>query len=273
MKQDTLDWFAAVTLNPDMDYAHFSVQGYDDTNTIMLTPDKYKKSSQVQEIFSDANGKFNDELFNQKYNEALKTYNVFISGDIQGKYFRKYSGTIYNPNAQKVVNPSLRVKMVDNPFNTSYGLVGFNEESKPIESAREIAQRNKVYDSETKQVLDYTPNNFISSMFGEPLVEARWDKAGKHIDSWGNEVYHNKGDWKLQNGKPYYETLGNQDSTGKNFLHWTDVVTDDGSMMNSIDFLDSDGLEKSITGQTIKTALSIGLSGGPSGLCRYLCFR
>ena len=259
MNENTLDWFAGVILNPDLDYAHYNAQGFDDTNTIMRTPDQYKKMDRVQKIFTDKDGKFNDSLFNQKYNEALKTFNTFISGDIQDKYFRQYTGTIYNPSAEKVVVPSLRITMVDNPLDVSYGLTGFNKESKPLESTREIAQRSKVYDSESKQVLDYTPNDFFASMTGASLIEAKWDKAGTHVDSWGNEVFHQKGDWKTYEGKPYYETLGSQDSTGKNFLHWTDVTSDDGSFMNSIDFLDNDGLEKSITGQTLKTIASVGM--------------
>ena len=121
MKEDKLDWFAAVTLNPDKDYANFSIAGYDDRNTIMKSPEEYKKNNFVQDLFTDESGNFNDQVFNQKYNEALKTYNTFISGDIQDKYFREYTGTIYNPNAKKVVNPSLKVTMVDNPFDTSYG--------------------------------------------------------------------------------------------------------------------------------------------------------
>lgn len=258
MKEDKLDWFAAVTLNPDKDYANFSIAGYDSRNTIMKSPEEYKKNSFVQKLFTDESGNFNNQAFDQRYNEALKTYNTFISGDIQDKYFREYTGTIYNPNAKKIVNPSLKVTMVDNPFNTSYGLVGFNKESKPVESVREIAQRSNVVDSSTNKALDFKPNDFLKSIFGEPLVEARWESDGTHIDSWGNEVNHNKGDWKLKEGKPYYETLGNRDTTGKNFLHWTDVITDDGSFMNSIDFLDSDSLEKSITGQTVKTIVTVG---------------
>jgi len=173
MKEDKLDWFAAVTLNPDKDYAHFSVAGYDERNTIMQNPEQYKKNKSVQRIFTDESGNFNEEAFKQKYNQALSTYNTFISGDIQDKYFREYSGTIYNPNAKKIVQPSVKVTMVDNPFDTSYGLVGFDKESKPVESAREIAQRSNVVDSSSNQMLDYKPNDFFRSMFGESLVEAR----------------------------------------------------------------------------------------------------
>ena len=195
----------------------------------------------------------------QKYTEALGTFNEFISGNTQDKYFRKYEGTIRNPYAQKVVNPTLKVKMVDNPFDTSFGLVGFNQESKPLESAREIAQRSNVVDSSTGKELKYKPNDFFSSMFqAESLVEARWDKDGVHEDSWGNQVVHRSGDWKTKDGKPYYETLGGRDTLGKNFLHWSDVLTTDGSLMNTVDFFDSDGLEKSLTGQTVKTIVQIG---------------
>ena len=111
MKEDKLDWFAAVTLNPDKDYAHFSVAGYDERNTIMQNPEQYKKNKSVQRIFTDESGNFNEEAFKQKYDQALSTYNTFISGDIQDKYMRKYKGTIYNPNAEEIENPSIKVEV------------------------------------------------------------------------------------------------------------------------------------------------------------------
>lgn len=259
MKDNKLDWFSAVMFNPGKDYAHFTMAGYDDTNVKMFTPEEYKKAPSFQKMFTDESGNFNDKAFNAKYTEALHTFNEFISGNTQNKYFRAYEGTIRNPYAEKVVNPTIEISMIDNPFGVSSGLVGINKASAPIESAREIAQRSNVVDSSTNKQLSYTPNDFFSSMFGsESLVEAKWDKNGTHTDSWGNEVVHNKGDWKTIDGKPYYETLGKQDSSGKNFLKWQDVLTTDGSFMNNLDFFDADGLEKSIAGQTVKTIAIIG---------------
>ena len=169
MKDNKLDWFSAVMFNPGKDYAHFTMAGYDDTNVKMFTYES---------------GNFNDKAFNAKYTEALHTFNEFISGNTQNKYFRAYEGTIRNPYAEKVVNPTIEISMIDNPFGVSSGLVGINKASAPIESAREIAQRNNVVDSSTNKQLSYTPNDFFSSMFGsESLVEAKWDKNGTHTDS------------------------------------------------------------------------------------------
>lgn len=110
---DKLDWFAGYLLNPDMDYAHFSVQGYDKTNTILQKEEEYLKYKQVKEYFIDHNGNFDYEYFHRTYLEAKKTFDVFISGEIQDKYMRKYKGTKYNPNAEEVVNPSIEVEVVE----------------------------------------------------------------------------------------------------------------------------------------------------------------
>ena len=106
-----LDWFAAYMLNPDKDYAHFFIAGYNERNTVMYAPEKYKKNKTVQKMFTDNTGKFDEELFQQKYKEAYETYKVFMSGDIQDKYMRKYKGTIYNPNAEEIENPSIKVEV------------------------------------------------------------------------------------------------------------------------------------------------------------------
>jgi len=39
-----------------------------------------------------------------------------------------------------------------------------------------------------------------------------------------------KGDLKYnENGMPYYETLGDRDIVGRDVLHFTDTITEDGS--------------------------------------------
>jgi len=40
-------------------------------------------------------------------------------------------------------------------------------------------------------------------------------------------------------------------------LRWTDTLTVDGSTMNKLDFLDSDGLTKSVGGTIMKTAATL----------------
>jgi hypothetical protein len=74
----------------------------------------------------------------------------------------------------------------------------------------------------------------------------------------GRTVQHKAGDLKFNNyGDPYYETLGGRSLAGKELLHVSDTLTVDGSNWNKYDFLDSDGLDKSVVGTVAKTALKI----------------
>lgn len=50
---------------------------------------------------------------------------------------------------------------------------------------------------------------------------------------------------------------GIREAIGKTFLSIGDTVTDDGSFTNKFDFIDSDGLDKSITGSVVKNATKI----------------
>ena len=76
MKEDKLDWFASVTLNPDKDYAHFSIAGYDDRNTIMKSPEEYKKNNFVQNLFTDESGNFNKKVWSINMKNLKITFSL-----------------------------------------------------------------------------------------------------------------------------------------------------------------------------------------------------
>lgn len=69
---------------------------------------------------------------------------------------------------------------------------------------------------------------------------------------------HKKGDWKFNNeGNLYIETLGNREIYGKQVVNPLDLLTDDTSAINKVDFFDSDGKDKSVIGTTAKLAAEI----------------
>ena len=51
---------------------------------------------------------------------------------------------------------------------------------------------------------------------------------------------------------PFYETLNNRETSGRDFLKIFDTMTKEGDWANSYDFMDSDGVDKSIKSQTIR---------------------
>lgn len=142
------------------------------------------------------------------------------------------------------------VQKVSNPTLKSQGLNGLFGEGIGTLSMRQAAQTQRVFDTKSGKELDWTPDDddksgFFDFMFIDPLVEARWEEDGFHEDAEGRKIKHYKGDYKLNaNGMPYYETLGDRDAAGKNFLHWTDTLTSTGSKWEKYNFLASDGVEK-----------------------------
>ena len=95
------------------------------------------------------------------------------------------------------------------------------------------------------------------SIFEPTVALATWDEDGMHEEN-GMQVMHKKGDYKINEfGDYYYETLGDREAYDKEILRVTDVLTTDGSTMNKFDFMDSDGLTKSVGSVIGKTFMQI----------------
>ena len=176
----------------------------------------------------------------------------------------------------KVRDPNFKLTLISNPNKVSIGISGRNQIEASQFSNSELAQQSNVYDSKTGKYLDYSPNDialtnnpikWFKSLFDEPLVKATYKEDGIHIDPiTKKEVKHKKGQLRLNNkGEYFYETLGDQSIIGKEVLHATDYLTVDGEGLNNYDFLDTDGLDKSVTGTIAKTALTVAplFIGGP----------
>jgi hypothetical protein len=86
------------------------------------------------------------------------------------------------------------------------------------------------------------------------LVYAKWEEDGLHINpQTGLEETHRKGDWKTDtNGNYYTEYLGDRELLDKQVVSISDILTDEGSLLNRFDFFDSDGYDKSAFGTTAK---------------------
>ena len=96
MKEDKLDWFAAVTLNPDKDYAHFSIAGYDDRNTIMKSPEEYKKNKRLSFWLLRNESQFNEPKF----------YDGFLANFTEYGYTADSSG-VYEPLLDEEGKPKI----------------------------------------------------------------------------------------------------------------------------------------------------------------------
>lgn len=258
------DWFDVMISNPDLSVQDFSIAGINDTNTTLKDADYYKDLDVVKEKFIDPETqKFDSKAYEQYYDSVARVYDNYMQSTFNKRAIDKDYSYQELKDMMKL-DGSVFLERVPNPTKEKKGIEGVFTTTKGSLSMREAAQNSRVYNYNTGKFLDWTPNDDnkrgLLDFLGIPsLVEARWEEDGWHIDPFTNrKVKHHKGDWKLnEDGNPYYETLGNRDSSGRNFLHYMDTLTVDGSTWNKLDPFDSDGVNKNIGGTIVKTAASI----------------
>ena len=285
------DWIVANINNSDFTVSDFhDIADMDTNNTQMLSRESYLKSDYIKNnpLFQ-VDGKFSVDLFNKYYQDKLSTFNEFQ----KGQYPKGPALDMFDTNRtrdSKVKDIKFDIgRILANPDRQQIGIEGVNIWSDPEKSKSELAQMSKVFDYETGEYRDYSPNDkalfngkhdygmgWLSSLFDDPLVMAQYEEDGTHIDPiTGQEVTHHKGDYKLNDqGTYYYETLGGRTPVGKRVLSMMDTITIDGQGINKYDFFDSDDVEKSVPkviasnvvsllpmfiGGPVATAYSIGL--------------
>ena len=262
VEQKKNDWLATMFLSPDKSVDDLITLGITPDNSVIQSEDYYKKIPQVQEQFKKEDGSFDDGLFSKYYNEVLDLYNKADEENIKAHVLDYYTYDPIDylaPSESKVRDMAPRLVEFSNPDRRSRGLTNLKEISAPTMSMREVAQTNQVFNVETGEFEDWTPNDWggLKAVTRPNLVLAQWDEDGVHEVN-GRTVQHKAGDLKFnESGDPYYETLGGRSLAGKELLHVSDTLTVDGSNWNKYDFLDSDGLDKSVVGTVAKTALKI----------------
>ena len=231
-------------------------------NVDIKSEDYYKGLDEVQQAFSK-DGKFDENAFNNFYVSAVNMYNKFAEQDWTNKLVEGLDKDEFDwtqPLKTNVKDNSVILTPKSyNPERRSMGITGIGKMGDPIFSIREIAQDTYARDIDGTK-LDWTPNQhagLFRSIMDPTIAIAVYDEDGTHEQN-GVQVKHRKGDYKVdENGDFYYEKLGAKESYGRDVLRWTDTLTVDGSTLNKFDFLDSDGLEKSIMGTILKTSAQI----------------
>lgn len=257
------DWFAARLFQPDFTLVDFYAHNITPDNSTMKSADEYKNLPEVQEVFKDKSGRFDEKKFNDFYNTSLALYNQYDNDEVEKRLVEAYVHDPYEwytPGNQIFREVGASIVLGKNPLGESQGIKGILYNGPSQYSVREIAQREKVHD-ENGNELDWSPNDkggLFKGLFRPTLVLAQYDEDGTHeVD--GKIVSHKKGDLKYnEDGRPYYELLGDREMYGKDLLHYTDTLTIDGKGLNAIDVFDNDGLTKSIGGTLMKTALTMG---------------
>ena len=257
------DMLLATLANPTAKANDFLNNNVDPLNTQLLDKDFYKSKQAIKDQFTLPDGKFDEKGFDSMYNLALQNYNI-ISDEKAIQELDKVEYDPFNvmrPKDSKVYNVDIKFSSDYNPFKQLYSRSAINSLNNSEFSLREIAQQGKIYDIETNTWEESVNKlGFFDKLFGETLVYAQWDEDGMHTDPInGRAANHKKGDWKIDpEGNLFLEKLGDREIYGKQVVSISDILTTDGSALNkSLDFLDSDGKEKSIGKVAMKTIAEV----------------
>lgn len=258
------DWFGLYYSNQDKTYVDFLQGGITPNNIELKSPDEYKKNEKIVQAFTLPDGKFDDNAFTTFYNKALSSYNTLSVGKFTEEDLPKVQYDIMSPFKSQLVpvqDISLDIVKMNNPFVKNSGLNTILGTEMTTMSTRELAQQNKIFDTETNTWLDKTPEDlgFWGTVTKTPIVLAQYDEDTQTTDpETGRLIQHKKGELKLdENGMPFYETLGNRGVHGKQVLSAFDVITRENSTWNKFDFFDNDGEESSVGSTIAQTVASI----------------
>lgn len=258
------DWFATRIFQPEMSIDELFDQGITPENTGFKTREDYKNIASVREQFIDSEGLFDEDAFNRAYNSSREMYNMYVNKEYNKKLLEEFAYDPYEwyaPATAETIDVAASNAVTSNGMFYSTNIGGIGEDTESPYSVREIAQQQLVHDENGNQ-LDWTPEDkggLLKGMFRDPLVLATYDEDTPEYDEDGNLItIHKKGDYKLNEfGAPYYEMLGDRDAYGKEMLHYSDTFTREGTILNKLDFYDSDDKKKSVFGTAMKTAAQI----------------
>lgn len=265
------DWFATRLMNGDKDLTNLIADDIIPANSTLESPEFYKEKNKVKEIFTDDNGNFDDEKFNNFYNQMKLEYDYLKAIDTENYIYDMYqkSNADFTTDFGKAKDREMTVSQIANPQEQKYGIGQWNTWSDPELSKREAAQKNYYYNTETGQWSDKTVNELgaLGLITGDSLIYATWDTDGTHVDPLSGEtVRHAKGDWKTDEWGNYYtETAGNKENLDKQFVTISEVLTDDEGAWNTIDIFDSDDINQNIPKTVARAAVTVAAMMTPWG--------
>lgn len=260
------DWLLENLYNPHLDVYELTTMGELNTsNTQFLDRETYKRQDIIKERFTDKDGIFQEDAFNNVYNEAARKWqqlqdNKFAKGVELSMFDTDVRRTSRIRDNHFYLGEDVNeFGMPGNPDRVKKGIEGFRTISDRTKTEAELAQFSNIYDPETGEFLNATPNDYSLTsnpikwlteiVAGEPLALATYDEDT--VDKYGIE--HKKGEYKYNDeGTYYYEKLGDRSPIGKQILSIGDLITPENSVLNQIDFFDSDDLDKSVAGVVAK---------------------
>ena len=160
------DFFATLINNPDLTIKDLKDNDITPDNSSLLSKDEYKNMEAVKNCseFLDDNGKFDDNKFDEYYKSAQILYNNYDQVELLQKLSKEqlYDPHMwYAPDTAKYKEVSPVVQVNNTTTNDAYGISFLPETARNQNnfSIREIAQTQKVYNTETGEWEDWTPND------------------------------------------------------------------------------------------------------------------
>lgn len=282
------DLILTLLANPQFTTEDFQKVGLSANNTSLEDENIYTNSETITSnpLFQNKSGEFDKTKFHSVYVGASKMMQDLSNTTQNPKtVYSKYN--IWAPVSQRDMSPQFELVKSANPDRITKSMIVFGRSGDRDKTPQEIAQSQQTFNSDTGEWMD-SPEDLFSfkKLFNDPVgfftdnfdtnkVLAQYDEdidinGYKRGDANFNEnlIEHYKGEYKLnENGTYYYRTLKDGENIhGKQLLHYSDILTREGSALNAIDFLDSDDLEKSTFGTFVKDASLIGAMFIPGGI-------
>lgn len=163
IEQKKNDWLATLFFSPDKTPQDLANLGITTDNSSMRDIEYYKRIPQIQEAFKTDSGRFDDAKFQMYYNEALRLYNEADNENLIGRIADTYTYDPYDyfaPLGSKVRDVKSYLVEIPNPERRSRGVTNLRTSSASTMSLSEVAQTNKVFNVESNQVEDWTPNEW-----------------------------------------------------------------------------------------------------------------
>ena len=260
------DWIIVNIDNPGFTPTDFKIVGLTAADTQLRPFDDYLSNPIITEDsrFKDNNGNFSKDKFKEFYDNATLGYQKFSQD------YDTFQYDLFDPKRKidsEIINPNFVLTQNSNPSHQTTGIVGRNLTGESNWSQKELAQKSKIFDSETgtyseSSLDDYSlfknPVKWVENLFSNPIVYATYDSDGTHIDPISKrEVAHKKGDFRVNDEGEYFTEKISGNIRGKEVVSALDLITSDTSGINKYDFFDSDGLDKSITGSLFSTVASV----------------
>ena len=274
------DLILTLLANPQFDTEDFQKVGLSANNTSIEDENTYLNSDKITKnpLFQNESGEFDKNKFHSVYLGASKMMqDLSIDTPNPQTVYSKYN--IWAPVSQRDMSPQFELVKAANPDRITKSMIVLGQNGNREYTPQEIAQSQQTFDSNTNKWIESPedlfsfkklfndPIGFFTDNFGNNKVMAQYETD---VDINGNKrgdinfdenlIEHRKGEYMLnENGTYYYRTLKDGENVhGKQLLHYSDILTREGSALNSIDFLDSDDIEKSGFGTFVKDASLIG---------------